>query len=367
MRPPMSLIDATLVLSCFVTGSELLLLFAYVRTEILYSIKKRLYKQVESELLRIGRYAGSDPPMKRFDLDKVLSMICLNSYGKYTLATLAYVLCTFVTLSLLSIRFPSLGQPNLPTNIASASVGVGILLVSQWVFLKLSILPFYARMYNRLSGDSIAVIEKDPLKVTFILLSPSIAAFATFATTCIVAPFRIDWWVVAKTIFFASIGTLTSLISWALVEGFALPGDKIESSVSDAVTATLWVNNDNAPEEATHMLKNTYFYGGDMSIGVGNIHKHIWRDNFSCRKLVVDDGGDLKIARSNSNVSASAIMVLCSVVLFFAPFVVLAWRADLMDGVTIAFQIAVVFCAYLLYVNYTNQTSTMRRISKVVH
>lgn len=356
------------MVSCFVMGAELLLLFIYIRTQITVTLKRLVLERVERELLRPGRYRGDDPPSERPSLEKLHAAFCANSYNNAeVLAALGYALATAGFMTLLSKVRPASAAVGRATALASASAGLVMFLLSQWGFLKLGMLPFYADLYNQFTDERpIPRIEADDTNVTLVLLTPTLVAAVALVATGIAAFRDISWGAVAVAAAVALLSLGTEVVSWVLLQGFAVPVASVVSSMTDAVTAVLWVNRDNPPEEAVLKLRAALFPGQSTALSARTLIPHVIRDNFSRKRLEVTEGGALEVRNAPSNPVRSLMMLACSAVLLVAPLVVVAMRAHMFDAAVITVQLLIVAIAYLLYVFVTGRTATMRRLTKAL-
>ena len=367
-RAPVSIVDSTIMLSCFVMGAELLLLFCYIRTQILVGIKRRVFDLVKAELLREDRFLGGAEPTRRPSFEQLHSSFCADSYGNSSLlAILGYALATAFLVSLLSkIRTSKDTISSGPTLIASAAAGMTVFLGSQWGFLKLAVLPFYSDLYDRVTGQDNPSFEKDPPAVSLKLLGPTITCMCVLLVVSLAAFGRINWGAVAFTALISVFSLGTEVISWFLMKGFAVPVTEIVSSVTDAVTAVLWVNRDNPPSRAVDMLRESLFPDGDPSLTASNLFRHVYRDHFDRRRLEVDEDGSLVMASARSDRIRALVMIACSACLILCPFVVVALRAPAMDAAVIVFQLLLIAGTYGIYMFTTGETTTMVRITRSV-
>jgi hypothetical protein len=364
-RAAISVADSTAMLSSFVMGAELLLLFVYIRTQILVAIKRKIYFSVRDELTREDRFLGTDTPLKRLELERIHSLLCVDSYDNSAmLATLGYVLATVALVVILSKASPS-NNPDTDalTTLAATSAGLVFFLGSQWGFLKLGILPFYADLYNRFTGQNIPLYEADSASVTLVLLGPTILSAFVFVIAGLAGFQSIAWALVAVTLLFSVLGLGTELVAWFLMRGFAVPVTDSVSALTDAITAVLWVNQDNSPEIAIKRLAQSLFPDNTFTMTTGNIFKHVYRDNFARKRLEVTDYGALVVRDAPSNRLRAAVMLGCAACLLLAPFVALAARAPPGDAVVVIAQIVIIAFAYWIYILNTGGTATMLRLT----
>lgn len=367
-RAPLSVADSTVMLSCFVMGAELLLLFAYVRTQILVGVKRRVLSAVEAELLRDGRFRGAPHSVGRPDLERLHSAFCADWYGSSSvLAVLGYLLATVLLLSMLSnVRTAKNAVSSGPTLVASAAAGTLVFFVTQWGFLKLALLPFYSDLYDKVTGGDNPGYEHDPPGVTLTLLSPTLFSACVLLAASAVWSSEIDWGAVAFAAGAAVLGLATEAVSWLLMKGFAVPVAEIVSAVTDAITAVLWVNRSNEPQRAVDRLRESLFPDGSPKLTRSNILRHIYRDNFDRRKLEVDDHGALVLRRAGSERLRAVIMIACAACLLSAPFVAVALRAPALDAAVIMAQLLSIAAAYWIYVIATRDTATMKRLTAAI-
>lgn len=357
--------DSTAMLSCFVMGAEMLLLFVYIRTQILVGIKRRILSLVDGELNRPGRFRGGDDPVKRPSFERLHASFCVDSYNSSALlAALGYVLATLALLSFVSRVRPSRTPFQDPlTAVASGAAGMLVFLASQWGFLKLAVLPFYADLYTRITGDVVPRYEQDSPGVTLTLLLPTLLSAAVLLLVGIAGAGRISWAAVSWTAAVSLLSLGTEAVSWFLMKGFAVPVSEIVSGVTDAITAVLWVNRENPPEVAVRRLKEALFPDASVTLSSANIAKHVHRDHFARKRLEVTDFGGLVVRDAPSEPARAVVMLACAGCLLLAPFVVLALRAPALDAAVVAAQLALIAATYGVYTVTTGRTATMRRLT----
>lgn len=364
-RPAVSVLDSTALLSCFVMGAELLLLFVYIRTQILVGIKRQILTLVDKELTRPDRFLGSDEPVKRPNFEQLHSSFCADSYNSSALlATLGYVLATITMLSIVSKVRPSRATASDPlTAVAAGAAGMVVFLASQWGFLKLAVLPFYADLYNKITGEAVPRYETDSPGVTITLLTPTLLSATALLVTGLAGFGRIKWAVVAWTAAVSLLSLGTEVVSWFLMKGFAVPVSEIVSGITDAITAVLWVNRENPPAVAVAKLKESLFPDASVALSAANIAKHVYRDHFDRKRLEVTDFGGLVVRDAPSEPLRAVIMLACAGCLLLAPFVVLALRAPVLDAAVVTIQLLLIAVTYAIYTFTTGKTATMRRLT----
>lgn len=364
-RASVSAGDSTAMLSCFVMGAELLMLFVYIRTQILVVVKRHILSLVDGELNRPGRFLGSDEPVKRPQFERLHSTFCADSYHSSALmAALGYALVTLVFVFILSkTRSSSEDHSHALTAAAAAAAGMVVFLASQWGFLKLAVLPFYVDLYNRITGEEAPRYEPDSPGVTVTLLAPTLLS-ALVLFVCVVAGYgSIRWAAVAWTAAVSFLGLGTEVVSWFLMKGYAVPVSEIVSGVTDAITAVLWVNRENPPEVAVRKLREALFPGASVTLSAANIAKHVYRDHFDRKRLQVTDFGGLVVRDSPSEPLRALVMLGCAGCLLLAPFVVLALRATALDAAIVVAQLLLISASYGIYTFTTGKTATMQRFT----
>lgn len=322
---------------------------------------------VQGELLRKDRYLGNSDPIKRPSFDQLHSSFCADSYSNSSLlAILGYFLATLSLLSMLSKVRNSGIKSSGPTVIVSSAASMVVFLVSQWGFLKLGILPFYSDLYDKVTRSDNPTYEADSIGVTLVLLSPTIISACVLIVSGVIWFNQIAWGSVAFATIISVFSLFTEVISWFLMKGFAIPVTEIVSSITDAITAVLWVNRNNPPEHALKRLKESFFPDNSLALSSSNILKHIYRDHFDRRKLDVNDYGSLVLRKADSQKIRALIMIMCSICLLLAPFVVVALRAPALDAAVIIFQLLLISATYGIYIFTTDKTTTMKRLTAAV-
>ena len=364
-RATVSVADSTALLSCFVMGAELLLLFVYIRTQILVGIKRQILTLVDRELNRPDRFMGSDDPVERPGFERLHASFCADSYhSSALLATLGYVLATTALLSIVSKVRPSrTSSLDSWTAVASGAAGMVVFLASQWGFLKLAVLPFYADLYNRITGERVPRYETDSPGVTVTLLTPTLVSALVLLLVGLAGFGRIRWAAVAWTAAVSLLSLGTEVVSWFLMKGFAVPVSEIVSAITDAITAVLWVNRENPPEAAVRKLKEALFPDASVTLSAANVAKHVHRDHFGRRRLEVTGTGALVVRDAPSEPVRALVMLACTGCLLLAPFVVLALRAPALDAAVVTVQLLLIAVAYGIYTVTTGKTATMRRLT----
>lgn len=360
--------DSTALLSAFVMGAELLLLFVYVREQILVPVKQVIFKAAVKEMKKTAAAPASLPfALKHNLITDAHSKVCLDAYrNSQGMAVVGYVLVTVIFLFLIYQAYPA--RPpfsNLETSVASAAAGMFVFLISQWLFLKVAVLPYYIQLFNRATGSNAPLFENDPLSVHLTLLGPTILSLFVLATAGIAWFGVIDWWNVGVTIAVSLLSLSTEVVSWLLMKGFAVPAEQIVSAITNASIATLWVRaNSNPPEIAEQRLMEALFPPNAQFLKASNIMKHVYRDNYDMKRLAVNRFGDLVVIDDErSEPVGPSVILACAFSLILVPIVAVALRATADDLALMYVQILAIAGTYGIYIVYSGNTATMVRLT----
>ena len=364
MRRSVSPAENAQLIASFVMGVELVLILVYVRMQVVSALKGAVERTVASELARPGAYLGKDPPAARPNFERLYASLSLDGEHRTGVLTCFVYFLTAVIFVVSIVRmgdFESVPRSS-STSIASALAGLSVFAASQWGFLKLVVLPHYARLFNQITGSDIPAFEADEARVTFLLLGPAFAFLIALSLFAFALSGQIEWGVVGVTVLIAVASVSTEVVSWGAITGFSVPMESVVSAVADSVTAVLWVNRDNPPEVALERLHEALFPDASSSLSPGNILQTYYREAFDRKRLVLDPSGDLAVASAPSGVLQSAFLLACAIALILAPIVAVAVRGLGMDAAVFAAQIACVTFVYAVFVRYSEDTETMKRI-----
>nr|WRJ69947.1 hypothetical protein TetV2_00502 [Oceanusvirus sp.] len=363
---PVTALESTVILSSVVLGVELFLLIAYIRVQVLNGIKRQVYKRAAKEIDDLE--ITDSEPVDRPRLEDLHSAVCIRAYENSSiLAVLGYALSTIFVVYLLSGvgkgEGGGLARHNTQTMVAAMFLSLVVFLGSQWGFFKLAVLPFYADVYTRFTGIDIPQFESDSLSLTLSLLSLTIVALLGFLVTGVAGFFRISWGVVLIEGLVSVLSLGTEVVSWVLMQGFAVPVSETVSAVADCTTAVLWVNENNSPDEAKAQISRVLFPNGERRITVFNIFSHFVHDNIDRKKLVLGENGGLDIVPSDERfLWVNIAMFSCVVVLFLAPIFVIWTRTARAETIIFAIQVAFIICSYGLYIKLSDKSATMQKV-----
>jgi hypothetical protein len=364
MRPLTSL-ESTIILSSFVLAIELFLLVAYVRVQILNAIKRYVLKFSSDSIDDIE--LSDSEPVERPNLENMHSTLCLRAYENSSLlAILGYAMSTAFIVYLLSKvgrGGESVQRLNTPTILAGMFLSLAVFICSQWVFFKVAILPFYADIYTRFTGIEIPRLEMDPPSVTLSLLALLLLSVFGLIVTGIFRFSNISWSAVLFEGLVSLLSLGTEIVSWVLIQGFAVPVSETVSAIANSTTAVLWVNSENSPVVAKAELARVLFPDGNPSLSRSSIFSHFVNDNFDRQQLVLGQDGSLEIVSApESFLWTNIIMLTCVLVLIAAPVFVTVTKTRGINTAVLVFQTTVILMSYAVYVEVGGKSTTLEKI-----
>lgn len=358
--------ENAVLMACVVMGIEFFLILVYVRIQVLVAARNRIERAVRAELLRPGAYAGEDPPADRPSLESMYSTLCFDPDEKTGVligAVYALTAVLFLT-AIFRVPFSPLDSLSAGTMMCVAAASLAVFASMQWGFLKLVVLPHYARLYNKLVVDDIPVFESDPARVTGVLLAPAMVFVAAFAFIAVAFFGAVDWPVVGFAALMAVVGITTEVLTWVAITGYSLPLRSTASAMSDAITAVLWVNRSNPPEVALDVLHRAWFPDASSMLSVENVFQNTYRELFARKRLSVDGDGDLVIVAAPTDRVLSSVLVTACALMMLVPVVTVVFRGDAFDSVLFASQVLGVLGVYGVFIAFAGDTATMSRVAK---
>lgn len=366
-RKPISLFYSTCIMSSFVMGIELLLLFVYIRSQISISIKRIMYSHVSSELTRENRFKDDTIPIaQRWGVEHILNSVCFNTFEhSSTLSTLGYLLVAGVFIALLTRSSSSRidGGVNTQTTITALCISLSVFLMSQWIFVKRVVLPYYVEVYNKyFPTQNIPYYERDSFTTTAKLLMLLFMVLLCFIGFSIVWNSSISWGYVVMAMVISLFSIVTELITWLLMRGYAIPTKPIIAAIGDCITAVLWSVGNNDTEKGLEVLKASLFPDGDTSMNANTIIKHTYYDNFHPTKVDIDGSGDLVLTYAPSDMIRSGAMITSASLMMIAAVVMMAIKTTAVDFYATSAELAIILVSYVVYTFVTNETTTMQRL-----
>eukprot|EP00899_Mesostigma_viride_P026361 jgi/Mesvir1/690/Mv17302-RA.1 len=381
VRLDLSIPSHAITMSSFVMGVELLLLIGYVRVEIATAAKRTMEKKVKSKLGSTTEPVTAD----EMGLDAVADVLLeevkdpsvsaedvymeTGGEGNKWMSTLIFVLLAIAgpSLTLLALSRRGKGDTGFMTVLVSGLASMTVILATQYGFVKLFVLPFYADTFNKVMGEEKAIprLEIDDAKTTGLLLTPTLISFAVTIFLWLVGWKHVASGTVMLSALAATLSIATEAVAWTLMKGMAVPMEYIAGISNDASIA---ISAKGEKEAKIKKLHEAFFHDFESRLTPSSYPGHLKSLYWDRKQLKLDEKGEVEVAPANYQNKASTIVMLASAAtLISVPLWTAAFKAPGKDAVSLLVQCAVIAASYSVFVMFTGRTTTMRKISTGLH